>query len=165
MPIWVRPLIFAKTGKVKEMEMLVKRGPTVKDATIGELSIDGVFECYTLEDVVREPSNRPNRPDLFDEWVGSWKVQNQTAIPRGRYEVTITYSPHFGCDMPLLNGVPGYSAVRIHPGNDAKDTDGCILVGQTKEANLIYKSKAAFQALFPKIKAALAAGPVYVTVQ
>ena len=143
------------------MEILVKRGPTVKDATIGELFIDGVFQCYTLEDVVREPLYSPGTVP-----VSAWKIQDATAIPRGRYSVSITYSPHFECELPLLNGVPGYTAVRIHWGNKAADTDGCILVGQSKEANLIYKSKAAFQALFPKIKAALAAAqPVYVTVQ
>lgn len=145
------------------MEILVKRGPSKQGATIGELFVDGVRECYTLEDEVREPGADVA---ITPAWVLSWKIPNVTAIPRGRYQVTITHSPHFGCDLPLLLNVPGYTAVRIHWGNKAADTDGCILVGQTSEANLIYKSKAAFDILFPKIKAVLAANvPVYVTVQ
>jgi hypothetical protein len=139
------------------VEILVKRNPSKQGATIGRMSVDGVEECYTLEDDVREVPDQP---------VSAWKIQNVTAIPRGRYQVTITHSPHFGCDLPLLSNVPGYTAVRIHWGNKAADTDGCLLVGQTTEGNLIYKSKAAFEVLFPKIQAALAANvPVYVTVQ
>lgn len=160
------------------MEILVKRNPSAKGATIGEMFVDGVRECYTLEDEVREPHTCDGynsclcgkcadglHPTL-DAWVASWKIQNVTAIPRGRYQVTITHSPHFGCDLPLLSNVPGYTAVRIHWGNKAADTDGCLLVGQTSEGNLIYKSKAAFDSLFPNIKAALAANVhVFVTVQ
>lgn len=150
------------------MEILVKRHPSAKGATIGELFVDGVRECYTLEDEVREPDSSIGRPmaswDIIVKWVLSWKIQNVTAIPRGRYPVTITHSPHFGCDLPLLSNVPGYTAVRIHWGNKAADTDGCILVGLITEGNLIYNSKAAFGMLFPKIKAA-ANVPVFVTVE
>lgn len=147
------------------MEILVKRGPTMKDATIGELSIDGVFQCYTLEDAVREPDNGFSSFGKTPQWVATWKVQNKTAIPRGRYKIGLHNSPHFKCIVPILESVTGYSDVLIHWGNSAIDTDGCILVGQTKEANLIYKSKAAWQALYPKISAAIALGqPVYVTV-
>lgn len=138
------------------MEISVKRGPSLQGATIGELFVDGVFQCFTLEDTVREVAGEP---------VSAWKKQNITAIPRGRFQVTITHSPHFGCDLPLLINVPGFTAVRIHWGNKAADTDGCILVGQTKEANLIYKSKDAFDALFPKIKGAIDGNiPVHLTV-
>ncbi len=131
------------------MELLVKRGPTVQEATIGELSVDGAFECYTLEDAVREVPGEP---------VSAWKIQNKTAIPRGRYEVGRHNSPHFGCIVPILLNVPGYADILIHWGNAPKDTDGCILVGQVREGNLIYKSKAAWQALYAKISAALAIG-------
>jgi hypothetical protein len=145
------------------VEILVKRNPSKQGATIGRMSVDGVEECYTLEDEVREPETSYTKTPA---WVLGWKIPNITAIPRGRYQVTITHSPHFGCDLPLLSNVPGYTAVRIHWGNKAADTDGCLLVGQTTEGNLIYKSKAAFEVLFPKIQAALAANvPVYVTVQ
>ena len=59
------------------MELLVQREPSTLSSTPGTLSIDGVFECYTLEDVVREVPGQP---------VAMWKVQNETAIPAGRYQ-------------------------------------------------------------------------------
>jgi hypothetical protein len=157
----VRPLTFATYGEENGMEITVKRGPTVQGATIGELSVNGVFQCYTLEDEVREPSKQDGHPYPYmseADWVKSWKVQNKTAIPRGRYKIGLHNSPHFKCIVPILLDVPGYVDVLIHWGNSALDTDGCILVGQTKEGNLIYKSKAAWQALYPKISAALAFG-------
>lgn len=141
------------------MEIEVRRAPSIKGATIGELYIDGVFECYTLEDVVREPST--GRPSVWDQlvaWVKSWKVPKQTAIPSGRYRVVVNFSEHFQKELPELLNVPGFDGVRIHSGNGPADTEGCILVGQTKEANLIYKSRDAFKALYPKIVAALAHG-------
>lgn len=150
------------------MELLVKRNASAKGATIGALFVDGVQECFTLEDVVREPAGQENvfrtAPE-HDAWVATWKIPNVTAMPRGRYRVIITFSPHFGCLLPLLVDVPGYTAVRIHWGNKAADTDGCLLVGQTTEGNLVYKSKAAFDVLFPKVQASIAAGEdVFLTV-
>jgi Steigviridae/Suoliviridae L,D-carboxypeptidase/transpeptidase len=143
------------------MEIEVRRAPSVKGATIGQMFVDGVFECYTLEDTVREPEGLEHIFRTWPEhvaWVQAWKVQNKTAIPRGSYKIGLHNSPHFKCIVPILLDVPGYSDVLIHWGNDAADTDGCILVGQTKEANLIYKSRAAFDVLMPKIKAVLTAG-------
>jgi hypothetical protein len=116
------------------------------DVTIGSLSIDGQWQCWTLEDVVR--SN------------GAPKVFGQTAIPFGLYGLDITFSPHFQRDLPLLLAVPDFSGVRIHPGNTPADTEGCILVGQDRLAKSIGHSVAAFNELFPKLRAGLAAGTV-----
>jgi hypothetical protein len=143
------------------MEINITRAPSVKGATIGRLSVDGLFLCYTLEDEVREPNTKqdghPYPYISVSDWVASWKIQNKTAIPRGRYRVVVNFSPHFQKELPELCDVPGFSGVRIHSGNSAADTEGCILVGLTTEANLIYHSKDAFKLLFPKIQAALAA--------
>ena len=111
--------------------------------TIGKLFVDGVFECYTLEDVVRPEGE---------------KVFGETAIPYGEYDVTITYSPHFQRDLPLLLSVPNFEGVRIHPGNTAADTEGCLLVGESRDSTSIHNSRAAFDALFPKIRDAINAG-------
>ena len=121
------------------MELLLQRNPSANGCTIGTLSVDGEFECYTLEDVVR--------PD-------GEKVYGQTAIPAGRYHVAITMSNRFKILLPLLEDVANFEGVRIHPGNTAADTDGCILVGQSKTDSSIGSSRAAFAVLFEKMQAA-----------
>jgi hypothetical protein len=138
------------------MEIEVKRrGNPATGAQLGEMFINSVRECFTLEDEVRETADP----------VTVWKVPGKTAIPRGRYQVIVNKSARFKRLMPLLVNVPGFSGVRIHPGNDAADTEGCILIGQECAGNLIFKSRAAFAVFFPKLQAALAQGePVFCTV-
>lgn len=125
------------------MKMTLKRTECGKVCTIGELLVDGKHEAWTLEDVVR--------PDGV-------KIYGETAIPAGTYTVDITYSPRFKRDLPLLIGVKNFVGIRIHPGNTASDTDGCILVGQGKGPNTILESRAAFNALMGKLCAAKRAG-------
>lgn len=128
------------------MKLLLERLQLDADVTIGSLSIDDAWQCWTLEDQVR-PAMAP-------------KVPGATAIPFGTYGVVITYSPRFGRDMPLLVGVPNFTGVRIHPGNVPADTDGCILVGQDRLAKSLGHSRAAFDVLFPLLRDAIAKGPV-----
>jgi hypothetical protein len=123
------------------MELLLKREIFTDKSTIGSLFVDGTFQCFTLEPVVRKE-----------------KIFGQTAIPYGIYDITITCSAHFGCDLPLLNNVPNFEGVRIHPGNTAADTEGCILVGTIRVTDDLISSRSAFNLLFPKIKAALDSG-------
>src|SRR5437588_5321023 len=82
------------------------------------------------------------------------KIPHETAIPAGRYTVDITFSPRFNRDLPLLLNVQGFLGIRIHPGNTANDTEGCILVGRHRAGNAITESRAAFDALFPKLETA-----------
>ncbi len=108
--------------------------------TIGKLFLDGVELCFTLED-----KRRPNGEKVF----------GQTAIPEGVYEVVITHSNHFGRELPLLLSVPGFEGVRIHCGNTAADTEGCILVGKSWSGDVaIGRSKEAFEQLFGFLKTA-----------
>jgi hypothetical protein len=130
------------------VELLLARKTFTNISTIGDLSIDGTFECYTLEDMVRPR-----------------KVAAITAIPRGRYKVVITYSPRFKVQMPLLENVPGYAGIRIHTGNKASHTEGCLLVGQTKAQDFIGSSRAAYGKLFDKLNAAINGGQtVHITI-
>ena len=117
--------------------------------TFGKLSVDGAYQCETLEDIVREVEGAP---------VGNWKVPGDTAIPRGKYRVIVNHSQRFYRAMPLLLNVPGWDGVRIHPGNVEADTEGCILVGTERSDVGILHSRDAFNALFADIKEALAAG-------
>lgn len=118
--------------------------------TSGRLYIDTTFECYTLEDKQREVKGQP---------VSAWKVPGKTAIPRGTYGVQITFSNRFKRELPLLLNVPGFEGVRIHPGNTAADTEGCILVGDDEGADgFLGQSRQAFDRLFRKIRDAIARG-------
>lgn len=112
--------------------------------TVGKLLIDEVFQCFTLEDRYRPPPEP--------------KVPGQTCIPVGRYEVKLTYSPRFQIVMPLLLEVPGFAGVRIHTGNDERDTEGCIIVGQERQPDRVLHSRQAYSALFLRLAAAQTRG-------
>lgn len=119
------------------MQITVKRLHKTNTSTIGELLIDGIFQCYTLEDTERPV-----------------KIKNETAIPKGTYKVIINQSNRFKRLLPLLLNVPNYEGVRIHSGNTNHDTEGCILVGQTRGDNYVGQSRKAFDKLFKKMQAA-----------
>jgi hypothetical protein len=125
------------------MKLKVVRDGLKEDCTLGKLYVNDEFECFTLEDEVR---------------LDGEKVFGKTAIPYGVYDVTITHSNHFGRDLPLLGAVPNFEGVRIHAGNSAADTEGCLLVGHERSDNSIARSRLAFDALFPKIRDAIDAG-------
>jgi hypothetical protein len=121
------------------MELTVIRKPSANGCTLSEWFVNGKHECFGVEDLVRKT-----------------KVHGQTAIPPGSYQVANTYSPRFGKYLPLLLNVPGYAGVRIHPGNTAADTEGCLLPGRAVRPDGcgVNQSVLAFNALFAKLKAA-----------
>jgi len=119
------------------MKINVKRLHKTDNSTIGELTIDGKFECYTLEDKERDV-----------------KIKGETAIPKGTYKVIINQSNRFKRLLPLLINVPNFEGVRIHPGNSNHDTEGCILVGTNRSVDYITKSRKAFDSLFKKMQEA-----------
>ena len=131
------------------MKLLLERIQKDDDVTIGSLSVDGDWETWCVEDTVREVAGQS---------VGQWKVAGKTAIPRGTYDVKITPSVRFKRDLPILLAVPGFDGIRIHPGNTAADTEGCILPGADRFAKSVGRSRVAFDALFTKIKEALSKG-------
>ncbi len=119
------------------MKIQIKRLHKTENSTIGEMTIDGKFECYTLEDKERDV-----------------KIKSETAIPKGTYKVIINQSNRFKRLMPLLLNVPNFEGVRIHAGNSNHDTEGCILVGQSRSVDYITKSRKAYEILFTKMKLA-----------
>jgi hypothetical protein len=112
--------------------------------TVGKLYLDGDFFCYILEDTDRK----------LEE--GGEKIHGQTAIPRGTYEVIIDFSNRFQRELPRLLDVPGYSGVRIHPGNTSADTEGCLLPGLTRTDMSVGQSRAAFNRLYERLNLAYA---------
>lgn len=135
------------------MELLLKRNVFTDKSTVGDLYVDGVHFCYTLEDKDRGLT-QTTPLDILNQK----KVFGTTAIPTGTYNVVTTMSEHFGRVLPLVENVPGYAGVRIHKGNTDANTEGCVLVGKSKGVNVISESADAFNALFPKIQEALNKG-------
>lgn len=128
------------------LDLHLKRTVFTDKSTIGMLSVEGIFQCYILEDVVREREGVP---------VADWKVKGSTAIPCGRYRVIRNMSGRFGRTLPLLMKVPGYEGIRMHPGNDAGDTEGCLLPGLHKGENVVTDSRNAFALIDGQIRDAL----------
>jgi hypothetical protein len=122
--------------------------------TPGELLWGGTHECFTCEDPIREIPGVP---------VPQWKINGATAIPSGRYKVTIGMSPRFDRNMPIVNGVEGFTGILIHVGNTPKDTHGCLLVGEQRTSTGVGSSTLAFNKLVPKLQQALAEGDCYIT--
>ena len=122
------------------MDMKLTRVQRDHDVTIGEMAVNK-FTCWTCEDAVRPQ-----------------KIPGQTAIPAGRYRVRTTFSNRFKRLLPLLDDVPGFTGVRIHPGNTAADTEGCILPGLVRLPKGVGQSRDAFASIFDMILAAEQAG-------
>jgi hypothetical protein len=127
-------------------------------STIGEITLDGDHQCWILEDVVRAPGV---------------KVHGATAIPEGIYQLAITPSIRFKRDLPLLwndqdkNGAivtdhhgAIWRGIRIHPGNTAADTDGCLLTGTTWTKDKVHDSVKAFDPFFKILQFLTKDGPI-----
>ncbi len=130
------------------MELKLVRKEFNDICTIGRLYIDNAEECWILEDVVRDT-----------------KIPGRTAIPYGRYEIILNFSTRFQRIMPLLLKVPNFEGVRIHPGNDANDTDGCLLTGRYKGVNQVTASREAFSLLMLKLKSATEREKIFITIE
>jgi len=129
------------------MELTLQRLPSDEFRTHGDLLIDGEHLCVTLEDTVRAE-----------------KIHGRTAIPAGRYRITMETSPRFGPNTLTVNNVPGFVGVRIHAGNTEEDTEGCPLVGMVRLASSIGRSKEALALLKPRVSDGLAEGDVWLTI-
>ena len=140
------------------MEILVNRRTKTKLSTISDVTIDGVFFCYGLEDVDRGIK----QSDDIDV-IKTKKVFAQTAIPAGRYEIIINFSNRFQQYMPLLLNVPGFEGVRIHPGNKAANTEGCLLLGQTEGDDFVGNSRLAYRSFLPKLRAVEKKEKIFIT--
>lgn len=141
------------------MILSLRRFASLADSTLGTLSVDGAFCCFSLEDEQRDV-----------------KIAGETRIPVGHYPLALRtigrmhekyaskFTDHRG--MIQLLDVPNFEAVLIHIGNTDRDTAGCILVGDgavaTGELTL---STQAYRRLYAQVSNALLAGePVTIEV-
>ena len=89
--------------------------------TLGELWQDSTRIGYTVEDQDRHLEIDPKG-----------KVYGKTCIPRGRYKLELTFSHRFQKLLPLIVDVPGFEGIRIHGGNRAENSQGCIILGRER---------------------------------
>ena len=148
------------------MELILERIAKRKTYTVGHLYIrrevmdeyrpgtaDEYF-CDTLE------------PTWRDYEHGAYKIKGHSAIPEGRYAVVISWSPKIKQWLPILLGVPKFEGIRIHAGNTAEDTEGCILVGRNREVGKVLDSRIWLHRLKQKIVEAKDRGePVWITIK
>lgn len=133
------------------MKLTLKRIALKPTYTIGRLYADDKYICDTIEDRVRDLNNEA-------------KVAGQTAIPYGRYYITMSVqSPKFKTKanykfckgyLPRLLNVPQFEGVLIHIGNTAADSAGCILVGENKVVGKVINSTTTFKKVYTLLKAA-----------
>ena len=124
------------------MELNVKRIARKDGYTIGRLFINNEYFCDTLEDTDRGLKDTMQVNEILAK-----KVKAQTAIPTGKYDVILTFSPRFKRVLPLLLNVPGYQYIRVHNGNRPDSTEGCLLVGENKIKGQIVNSRATLEKL------------------
>lgn len=146
------------------MKLTLNRRYKGNGYTIGTLYADGARICDTLED-----TDRGLASGMSLEEIKAKKLKSITAIPTGTYTVTIDVkSPKFGnrrfykksCGgkVPRLLDVKGFDGILIHCGNTAKDTDGCILVGENKIKGQVINSQETFTRIYALLSAAKAKG-------
>jgi len=135
------------------MKLKLKRRFFAEEYTIGTLSIEGVRFCDTLED-----KNRDHNKDGDLNDPGEGKVYAKTAIPFGTYKVIVNRSPKFKRELPRLLDVPHFEGILIHRGNTAKDSAGCILVGENKVKGQVINSTQYENELVKRLKSAIKKG-------
>lgn len=124
------------------MEIQVNRIARKDGYTIGRMSLNGVYFCDTLED-----TDRGLKSTMSVDEILSKKRKGITAIPTGKYDVILTFSPKFKRVLPLLSNVPGYQYIRVHHGNFPSSTEGCLLVGENKIKGQVLNSRATLEKL------------------
>lgn len=121
--------------------------------TIGHLYINGTYFCDVIEDQDRGLNSTMSREEIAKK-----KVKHETAIPYGRYTITMkVVSPKYstkdkykftGGRMPRLLSVPGFDGILIHPGTTQADSSGCLIVGLNKQVGKVIDSFVTFQKLW-----------------
>ena len=147
------------------MELILTRIAKRKTYTIGRLAIRKEVNDEYLAGTADEYFCDTLEPTWRDYAHGGRKIKGRSAIPEGRYAVVISWSPKMKAWLPILLGVPNFEGIRIHAGNTAKDTQGCILVGRNQRVGEVLESRKWLYELKQKIVEAKKRGePVWLTI-
>ena len=136
------------------MELTLKRIALRSEYTIGKLYVDGEYVCDTIEDTVRDL----DKDGKFAN--GEVKIPGKTAIPYGRYEITMkvkspkysnfskySWAKKYDGYLPRLLNVSNFEGVLLHPGNTSSESAGCILTGENKVVGKVINSVNTFRRL------------------
>ena len=149
------------------MELLLKRIAKRKNYTIGKLYLRTEeveeFRTYTSDKYICDTLEPPCIEMKVDRTVEEvlndkslLKSIKPCAIPEGEYRVSMTYSPRYKTQLPLITGDSRFNSlwqgIRIHAGNTAKDTQGCILVGENKIVGMVLNSRLTLRTLLTSLK-------------
>ena len=149
------------------MELRLHRKYKKDNYTIGHLYVEGLYFCDTLEDKVRQLNS------LSD------KVYGETAIPQGRYRITLDiksnkfaqysfYKDVCNGYLPRLMSVPFFDGILLHIADGYKGADlleGCIGVGKNKIKGGLLYGKEVFTELYAKLEQAKKRGEtIWITI-
>ena len=135
------------------MELRLERKYRNNNYCIDKLYINGKY----FSDVLEDP-DRGLTDTMSLEEIKKIKIKGNTCIPYGTYNITITYSPRFKKNLPLINNVKGFDGIRIHSGNTPQDTEGCLLLGLNKVKGRVVDSKVTVNKFIDIVQEALNKG-------
>ena len=135
------------------MELRLERKYRSNNYCIDKLYINGKYFSDALED-----PDRGLTDSMSLEQIKKIKIKGNTCIPYGTYNVTITYSPRFKRNLPLINNVKGFDGIRVHNGNTPQDSSGCVLLGFNKIKGQVIDSKVTVNKFINVVQKALNKG-------
>jgi hypothetical protein len=115
------------------VNITVQRQNFDAQCTQGEMLLNGTHFGWTLE-----PQSDPSKGKPY-------------CVAAGTYAVLLQQSAHFNMVVPVVQNVPNFTGVEIHPGNFPPDTHACCLVGETEGTDFVGNSRAAFDALMQQL--------------
>ena len=134
----LRELKFTQSTQysLSKINLLILRDTFTEESTIGELFLNGERFCDTLELPFRD------------------NERSVSCIPTGEYKVRLRL-PRESATRDyihlLVQDVPSRDYILFHRGNSAKDTRGCILVGQGSQQDVVHNSTLAMDLLIKEI--------------
>ena len=135
------------------MELKLIRKYRCSNYCIDKLYINNEYFSDALED-----PDRGLTDSMSLEEIQKIKIKGNTCIPYGTYNVTITYSPRFKRNLPLINNVKGFEGIRVHNGNTPQHTKGCVLLGFNKIKGQVVDSKVTVNKFIDIVQKALNKG-------